>query len=132
MKTPVITHNTNTIMTLPFPRAYIKFQLLMASSNDCRIFFSMECLWKNIAIVISWDICNLWISLAPLYVHNSYGVNSVNYKLICVEWIKHKFTFVKDYWWFEFPQIEILSSMDIPLMLWCHYQYFMLLVHNFI
>lgn len=39
MKTPVITHNTNTIMTLPFPRAYIKFQLLMASSNDCRIFF---------------------------------------------------------------------------------------------
>lgn len=131
MKTPVITHNTNTIMTLPFPRVYIKFQLLMASSNDCRIFFYGMSI-KNIAIVISWDICNLWISLAPLYVHNSYGVNSVNYKLICVEWIKHKFTFVKDYWWFEFPQIKILSSMDIPLMLWCHHQYFMLLVHNFI
>lgn len=95
-------------------------------------FFLWKVYKKNIAIVISWDVCNLWISLAPLYVHNCYGVNSVNYKLICVEWIKHKFTFVKDYWWFEFPQIEILSSMDIPLMLWCHHQYFMLLVHNFI
>lgn len=133
MKTPVITHNTNTIMTLPLPKGLYKISIINGLFKWLsHIFFYGMSIKKNIAIVISWDVCNLWISLAPLYVHNSYGVNSVNYKLICVEWIKHKFTFVKDYWWFEFPQIEILSSMDIPLMLWCNHQYFMLLVHNFI
>lgn len=65
-------------------------------------FFLWNIYKKNIVIVIFWDVCNLWISLVFFYVYNFYGVNFVNYKLICVEWIKYKFIFVKDYWWFEF------------------------------
>lgn len=44
MKNPVITNNTNTIMTIPFPKGLYKISIINGFFNDCGIFFSMECL----------------------------------------------------------------------------------------